>query len=61
MSKNSYSIFSKFYYRHSKLIVEYKIGIKSLMQQVISEPVYYDDLVYKFKRIVGIPLFSDQF
>ena len=31
------------------------------MQQVISEPIFYGDLVYKFKRIVGKPNFSDQF
>ena len=27
----------------------------------ISEPVFYGDLVYEFKRIVGKPNFSDQF
>ena len=26
-----------------------------------SEPIFYGDLVYKFKRIVGKPNFSDQF
>ena len=31
------------------------------MQQGISEPVFYGDLVYKFKIIVGKPNFSDQF
>ena len=31
------------------------------MQQGISEPIFYGDLVYKFKRIVGKPSFSDQF
>ena len=30
-------------------------------EQGISEPVFYDDLVYKFKEIVGKPNFSDQF
>ena len=29
--------------------------------QGISEPIFYGDLVYKFKRIVGKPNFSDQF
>ena len=53
--------FSKFYYRHSGLIVKYNIGLKTLRQQGISEPIFYDDLVYKFKRIVGKPTFSDQF
>ena len=29
--------------------------------QNLSEPIFYGDLVYKFKRIVGKPNFSDQF
>ena len=53
--------FSKFYVRHSELIVKYNIGLKALLQQGISEPIFYGDLVYKFKRIVGKPNFSDQF
>ena len=53
---------SKFYHRHSDLIVKYNIGLKkTLLQQGISEPIFYGDLVYKFKRIVGKPNFSDQF
>ena len=35
--------------------------VKTLLQQGISEPIFYGDLVYKFKRIVGKPNFSDQF
>ena len=31
----------------------------TLLQQGISEPIFYGDLVYKFKRIVGKPSFSD--
>ena len=53
--------FSKFYHRHSELIVKYSIGLKSLLQQGISEPIFYSDLVYKMRRIVGKPNFSDQF
>ena len=45
--------FSKFYYRHSDLIVKYNISLKTLLQQGITEHVFYVDLVYKFKRIVG--------
>ena len=29
--------------------------------QGISEPIFYRDLVYKFRRIVGKPNFCDQF
>ena len=53
--------FSKLYHRHSELIVKYNIGLKTLLQQGISEPIFYGDLVYKFKRIVWKPNFSDQF
>ena len=53
--------FSKFYHRHSELIVKYNIELKTLLQQGISEPIFYGDLVYKFKRIVGKSNFSDQF
>ena len=53
--------FSIFYPRHSELIVKYNIGLKTLLQQGIPEPIFYGDLVYKFKRIVGKPNFSDQF
>ena len=28
---------------------------KTLLQKGISEPVFYRDLVYKFKRIIGKP------
>ena len=49
----------RFYYRHSELIVKYNIGLKTLLQQGIL--IFYGDLVYKFKRIVGKPNFSDQF
>ena len=53
--------FSKFYHRRSELIVKYNIGLKTLLQQGISEPIFYDNLVYKFKRIVGKLYFSDQY
>ena len=58
---NIQKAFSKFYHRHSELIVKYNIGLKTLLQQGISEPIFYGDLVYKFKCIVRKPNFSDQF
>ena len=33
----------------------------TLLQQGISEPIFYGDVVDKFTRIVGKPCFSDQF
>ena len=54
-------VFSKFYHRHSELIVKYHIGLKTPLHQGISELIFYGDLVYKFKRIVRKSNFIDQF
>ena len=51
----------KFYYRHSELMVRYNICLKTILQQGISEPVLYGDLVYKFKTGVGKPYFNVHF
>ena len=53
--------FSKFYHRHSELFVKYNIGLKTLLQQGISEPMFYFVLFYKFKQIVEKSNFCDQF
>ena len=45
--------FSQSYHRHSELIVKYNIGLKTLLQQGISEPLFYGDFVYKFNQLVG--------
>ena len=42
--------FSKFYRRHSDLVSKFNVGLKSLLQQGLSEPEFYGDLVYKFFR-----------
>ena len=52
--------FSKFYHRHSEMIVKYNICLKTFLQQGISEPVFYGDLIHRFKTIVGKPNFSVQ-
>ena len=41
-------------------MVKYSIGLKTLLQHGISEPIFCGDLVYKFQSIVGKPNFSDQ-
>ena len=45
--------FSKFYRRHSALLEKYSVSLKTLLQQGISEPEFYGDLVYRFRKIVG--------
>ena len=45
--------FSKFYRIHSALQEKYSVSLKTLLQQGISEPEFYGDLVYRFRKIVG--------
>ena len=43
------------------MISKFNVGLKSLLHQGLSEPEFYGDLVYKFKKIRGMTDFSDQF
>ena len=46
--------FSKFYRRHFDIIVsKYNVGLETLLPQGLSEPEFYGDLVYKFRKIIG--------
>ena len=49
--------FSKFYRRHYQLVSKFSVGLKTLLHQGLSEPEFYGDLVYKFKKIVGRLIF----
>ena len=53
--------FSKFYRRYYDLISKFRIGLKSLLRQGLSEPEFYSDLVLKFRKIVGFNNFSAHF
>ena len=53
--------FSKFYRRHYELVSKFNVGLKTILHQGLSEPEFYGDLVYKFKKVVGRVDFSDQF
>ena len=53
--------FSKFYRRHYELDSKFNVGLKILLHQGLSEPEFYGDLVYEFKKLVGRADFSDQF
>ena len=53
--------FSKFYRRHYELISKYNVGLKTLLSEGLSEPEFYGDLVYKFKKLKEINDFSFQF
>ena len=53
--------FSKFYRRHYELISKYNVGLTTLLSEGLSEPEFYGDLVYKFKKLIGSNDFSFQF
>ena len=53
--------FSKFYRRHYELISIFNVGLKTLLRDALSEPEFYGDLVYKFKKLIGRNDFSFQF
>ena len=42
--------FSKFYRRHFDSVSKFSVVLKSLLQQGLSEPEFYGDLVYKFRK-----------
>ena len=54
-------ISSQFYRRHYELVSKFNVRLKTLLHQGLSEPEFYVDLVYKFKKIVGKADFSEQF
>ena len=45
--------FSKFYRRHFDIVSKYNVGLKTVLLQGFSEPEFYGDLVYKFRKIIG--------
>ena len=53
--------FSKFYRRHSAIVSKCNNGLKTLLLQGLSELEFYGDLVYKFRKIIGINDFSYHF
>ena len=56
-----HNIWKALTFLNSELIVKYNIELKTLLQQGISEPIFYGNLVYKLKIIFDKPNFSDQF
>ena len=53
--------FSIFYRRHYELVSKFMVGLKSLLQQDLSELESYGDLVYKLRKIISRDDCSDQF
>ena len=59
---NFETLFSKFYRRHYDLIPKFNVELKTLLRDGLSEPEFYGDLVYQFKKLIGrnIFLFSSE-
>ena len=54
------SMLPKFYRRHYELISKFNVGLQTLLREGLSEPEFYGDLVYKFKKLKGRNDFSFQ-
>ena len=46
-------VFSKVYRWHFDIVSKYNVGLKTLLLQCHSEPKFYGNLVYKFRKIIG--------
>ena len=53
--------FSKFYRRHFDIVSKYNVGLKTVLLRGLSEPEFYVDLVYKFRKIIGKNYFPYHF
>ena len=42
--------FSNLYQRHFNIVSKYNVGLKTFLLQGLSEPEFYGDLVYKFRK-----------
>ena len=55
------SLLLSVYFSTYKIWFQNERGLKPLLHQGLSEPEFYGDLVYEFKKIMGRTDFSDQF
>ena len=45
--------FPKFYRRQFDIVCKYNVELETLLLQGLSDPEFYGDLVYKFRKIIG--------
>ena len=45
--------FSKFYRLYFDKVSKYNVGLKTLLLEGLTEPEFYGELVYKFRKIIG--------
>ena len=61
LSKTIGIINSAKHFQNFIVVEKYHVSLKKLMQQGICNPEFYGHLVYKFKKIIGNPNFSNLF
>ena len=50
-----------FYRRHYELTSKFNVGLKTLLRDGLSEPKFYGDLVYKFKKCFFLSVHKNQY
>ena len=45
--------FSTFYRKRFDIVSKYNVGLNTLLLEGLSEPEFYSDLVYQFRKIIG--------
>ena len=53
--------FSKLYRQHHELVSKFNVGLNTPLHRSLSAPHFYNNLIYKFKRIIERTDFSDEF
>ena len=53
--------FVKFFKRNGDLVEKYNTSLRTLLQQGISHPEFYGDVIYRLRKMVGSDNFSDRF
>ena len=51
--------FTKFYHRNKDILYKYKTNLKSFLNDGISHPEYYSDVIYKMRKIKNSDRFPD--
>ena len=52
--------FSKFFRRYHNLVSKFKIGLHQLLLQGVSQPEFFGDIIYRFRKIKGQPNFTEK-
>ena len=51
--RNLRKAFSKFYRRHFNIMSVYNVGLKTILLPDLSDPEFYGNFMYQFRKIIG--------